>query len=246
MHSTLGHGWSKLEIVEAVLSPDLQSPLSIRWIAFVSVIMRHCGRLPPHRTQTRKQRRRSRDQRHLRQVHQLLHHPLIHPHLDQVVNGDPVVSGLGTTAIHAVVLAQLLIDGKDIGPHLFFVPLRYAEAGKLFSGVNAGDIGPKTYGAFAGLDDNWARFDDYIIPRENMFMKHSQVSKVASTPSLSARRCPTLVSCLSVPKSSTDTDRCPPAASPSPSATPPSVVNSATQTPPPKPTPNAQSSPTHS
>ncbi|KAE8261023.1 hypothetical protein A4X03_0g3610, partial [Tilletia caries] len=36
---------------------------------------------------------------------------------------------------------------------------------------------PKAYGAFGGLDNGWARFDHYRIPRENMFMKHSQVTK---------------------------------------------------------------------
>ncbi|CAD6960667.1 unnamed protein product, partial [Tilletia caries] len=87
------------------------------------------------------------------------------------------VSALGTTATHAVVQAQLILDGKDIGPHLFFVPLRSFETGQLFEGVHAGDIGPKAYGAFGGLDNGWARFDNYRIPRENMFMKHSQVTK---------------------------------------------------------------------
>ncbi|KAE8236909.1 hypothetical protein A4X03_0g9283, partial [Tilletia caries] len=36
---------------------------------------------------------------------------------------------------------------------------------------------PKAYGAFGGLDNGWARSDNYRIPRENMFMKHSQVTK---------------------------------------------------------------------
>ncbi|CAD6950486.1 unnamed protein product [Tilletia caries] len=85
--------------------------------------------------------------------------------------------GLGTTATHAVVQAQLILDGKGIGPHLFFVPLRSVETGQLFEGVHAGDIGPKAYGAFGGLDNGWARSDHYRIPRENMFMKHSQVTK---------------------------------------------------------------------
>ncbi|CAD6914869.1 unnamed protein product [Tilletia controversa] len=83
--------------------------------------------------------------------------------------------GLGTR--HHRDVTQLILDGKDIGPHLFFVPLRSFETGQLFEGVHAGDIGPKAYGAFGGLDNGWARFDNYRIPRENMFMKHSQVTK---------------------------------------------------------------------
>ncbi|KAE8235942.1 hypothetical protein A4X13_0g9322 [Tilletia indica] len=208
MYSTLGHGWSTLEIVKAVLCLDLRSPLSIRWNAFVPVIM---SRITPDQID----RWAGCAMRHVilgAYLHTELRHgsnvaslettatftgpptpsSSTHPSSPRP-SGGPVLSGLGTTAIHAVVLAQLLLDGKDIGQHLFFVPLRYAEAGKLFPAVTAGDIGPKTYGAFAGLDNSWARLDDYIIPRENMFMKHSQVSKVAFTPSLPARRCPTSV-----------------------------------------------------
>ncbi|KAE8213277.1 hypothetical protein CF327_g3188 [Tilletia walkeri] len=184
------HGWSTLEIVEAVLSLDLQSPISIHWIAFVPVIMsqgtpdqidRWAGRAMRHEImgaylQT--------ELGHGSNVAGLETTATFDKSTDSFIIHSPTLTstkwwagGLGTTATHAVVQAQLLIDGKDIGPHLFFVPLRSVETGELFPGVNAGDIGPKAYGAFAGLDNGWARFDHYKIPRENMFMKHSQVSK---------------------------------------------------------------------
>jgi len=34
------------------------------------------------------------------------------------------VGGLGKTATHGVVQAKLMLSGEDMGPHLFFVPLR--------------------------------------------------------------------------------------------------------------------------
>lgn len=34
------------------------------------------------------------------------------------------IGGLGKTATHGVVQAKLILDGKDYGPHLFFVQLR--------------------------------------------------------------------------------------------------------------------------
>jgi acyl-CoA oxidase len=85
--------------------------------------------------------------------------------------------GSGTTATHGIVQAQLIIAGKRYGPHLFFTPLRSLKDGKLFDGIVAGDIGPKTYDAFAGLDNGWVRFDHVKLPRFNMLAKHAQVLK---------------------------------------------------------------------
>ncbi|CAD6981063.1 unnamed protein product [Tilletia controversa] len=163
---------------EAMLSLDLQSPITIHWIAFVPVIM-------SQGTPDQIDRWGSRAMRH----------EIMGAYLQTELGHGSNVAGLETTATfdkasaiihsstltstkwHAVVQAQLILDGKGIGPHLFFVPLRSVETGQLFEGVHAGDIGPKAYGAFGGLDNGWARSDHYRIPRENMFMKHSQVTK---------------------------------------------------------------------
>ncbi|KAK0557968.1 hypothetical protein OC844_005447 [Tilletia horrida] len=184
------HGWSTIEIVEAVLSLDLQSPITIHWIAFVPVLLsqgtpeqidRWAGRAMRHEImgaylQT--------ELGHGSNVAGLETTATFEKASDSFIIHSPTVTstkwwagGLGTTATHAVVQAQLILDGKNIGPHLFFVPLRSVQTGELYPGVSAGDIGPKAYGAFAGLDNGWARFDHYKIPRENMFMKHSRVTK---------------------------------------------------------------------
>ncbi|KAF7732469.1 hypothetical protein EC973_003214 [Apophysomyces ossiformis] len=87
------------------------------------------------------------------------------------------IGGLGTTATHAVVQAQLIISGKSYGPHLFIVPVRSPVDHKVIDGVQVGDIGPKAYGGFSTMDNGYAIFDHVRIPRENMLMRFSKVTK---------------------------------------------------------------------
>lgn len=51
--------------------------------------------------------------------------------------------GLGRTATHSCVMAQLIIDGKRYGPHPFVVTLRDLESREALPGRKIGDIGPK-------------------------------------------------------------------------------------------------------
>lgn len=81
--------------------------------------------------------------------------------------------GLGKTANHVILMAQLYIDGKVLGPHPFMVQIRDLETHRSLPGVIVGEIGPR-----AGLNSNdngFLRFDHHRIPRTNMLMKHSQV-----------------------------------------------------------------------
>ncbi|KAF9961438.1 acyl-coenzyme A oxidase [Mortierella alpina] len=87
------------------------------------------------------------------------------------------IGGLGAMCTHAVVQAKLIIDGIDHGAHVFVVPIRSLENHKPFPGVQVGDIGPKAYGGFNKMDNGFARFDKYRIPRENMLMRYSKVSR---------------------------------------------------------------------
>ncbi|KAG0006937.1 acyl-coenzyme A oxidase [Modicella reniformis] len=57
--------------------------------------------------------------------------------------------------------------------HTFVVPLRSLEDHKPFPGIEVGDIGPKAYNGFNGF----ARFTKYRIPRENMLMRFSKMSR---------------------------------------------------------------------
>jgi acyl-CoA oxidase len=69
---------------------------------------------------------------------------------DEFVIHSPTISstkfwpaGLGFSTTHSVVVAQLVVNQKQIGPHLFIVQLRSVEDGKPMSGIKMGDIGLK-------------------------------------------------------------------------------------------------------
>jgi acyl-CoA oxidase len=72
-------------------------------------------------------------------------------------------------------LAKLIIDEHDYGAHTFFVPIRSLNNHKIFPGITIHDIGPKV-GANT-MDNGFMMFDHYRIPRENMLMRYSRVSR---------------------------------------------------------------------
>ncbi|KAG1859510.1 peroxisomal oxidase [Suillus tomentosus] len=80
------------------------------------------------------------------------------------------IGALGKSATHGAVQAKLILpDGRDMGPHLFFMQLRSL-------GITVGDIGPKASGGMAAQDQGFARFDHVQIPRTNMFLKFAEVT----------------------------------------------------------------------
>ncbi|KAF8932927.1 acyl-CoA dehydrogenase/oxidase [Dissophora ornata] len=85
------------------------------------------------------------------------------------------IGTLGKIANHAVVQAKLIINGKDYGAHPFLVPLRSLKDHTPLPGVVIKDQGPKQ-GAIS-MDNGYARFNNVRIPRENMLMRFSQVSR---------------------------------------------------------------------
>ncbi|KAI8971350.1 acyl-CoA dehydrogenase/oxidase C-terminal [Pilobolus umbonatus] len=87
------------------------------------------------------------------------------------------IGALGVCSTHALVQAQLIVDNHNHGPHLFIVPLRSTIDLKPLKGIKVGDIGPKAYGGFSTMDNGYAMFDHVRIPRENMLMKFSQLTR---------------------------------------------------------------------
>ncbi|KAF9195142.1 hypothetical protein BGZ51_004569 [Haplosporangium sp. Z 767] len=85
------------------------------------------------------------------------------------------IGTLGKIANHAVVQAKLIINGKDYGAHPFLVPIRSLKDHTPLPGVLIKDQGPKQ-GAIS-MDNGYARFNHVRIPRENMLMRFSQVSR---------------------------------------------------------------------
>ncbi|RIA96762.1 peroxisomal acyl-coenzyme A oxidase 1 [Glomus cerebriforme] len=81
---------------------------------------------------------------------------------------------IARTSTHAALFARLIIDGKDYGVHPFLVQLR-GENHKPLPGIDIGDVGPK-YG-YNNIDNGFVRFTHVRIPRDQMLMKFSKVSR---------------------------------------------------------------------
>lgn len=107
------------------------------------------------------------------------------PQTDEFVIHSPTLTsskwwpgGLGKVSTHAVVYARLITDGKDYGVHGFIVQLRSMENHLPLPGITVGDIGMKFgSGAYNTMDNGVLRFDHVRIPRDQMLMKVSQVTR---------------------------------------------------------------------
>lgn len=82
---------------------------------------------------------------------------------------------LGLVANHVVCMAQLIIGEENHGVHGFIVQIRDLETNKTLPGIEAGDIGEKF--GFNTKDNGFLRFDHVRIPRENMLMRYTKVTK---------------------------------------------------------------------
>ncbi|KAA0186590.1 hypothetical protein HAZT_HAZT004737, partial [Hyalella azteca] len=83
--------------------------------------------------------------------------------------------GLGKTANHAVVMAQLYTEGKCWGPHAFIVQLRDLDTHASLPGISVGEIGPRL--GTNSQDNGFLRLHHVRIPRLHMLMQHAQVTK---------------------------------------------------------------------
>ncbi|KAL3630055.1 acyl-coenzyme A oxidase [Castilleja foliolosa] len=107
------------------------------------------------------------------------------PHTDEFVIHSPTLTsskwwpgGLGKVSTHAIVYARLLLNGKDHGVHGFIVQLRSLEDHTPLPGITVGDIGMKFgNGAYNTMDNGVLRFDHVRIPRNQMLMRVSEVTR---------------------------------------------------------------------
>ncbi|ESO91273.1 hypothetical protein LOTGIDRAFT_105863 [Lottia gigantea] len=83
--------------------------------------------------------------------------------------------GLGKSCTHAIVLAQLIIHGKNYGLHPFLVQIRSLEDHSSLRGITVGDIGPKL--AINTVDNGFLKFHNHHIPRDHMLMRNAKVSR---------------------------------------------------------------------
>lgn len=85
------------------------------------------------------------------------------------------IGGAAKTATVAAVFANLLINDKNEGPHVFLVPLRDKKTYKVLPGITIGDCGRKI--GQEQIDNGFILFNNVRIPRENMLNKLSNVTK---------------------------------------------------------------------
>ncbi|XP_047308469.1 peroxisomal acyl-coenzyme A oxidase 1-like [Impatiens glandulifera] len=86
--------------------------------------------------------------------------------------------GLGKVATHAVVYARLITDGQDYGVNGFIVQIRSLEDHTPLPGITVGDIGMKFgNGGYNSMDNGVLVFDHVRIPRDQMLMRVSQVTR---------------------------------------------------------------------
>ncbi len=78
-------------------------------------------------------------------------------------------------ANHALVMAKLLVDGKNLGQHFFMVRLRRQTDHSLLPGIDTGDIGPKH--GYTMKDNGYATFNQVRIPRFNMLMGYQELDR---------------------------------------------------------------------
>ncbi|KIW99679.1 uncharacterized protein Z518_11092 [Rhinocladiella mackenziei CBS 650.93] len=83
------------------------------------------------------------------------------------------IGSLGKAANHAVVMAQLYINGKNYGPHPFVVQIRDLKTHEPLPNIHVGDIGPKF--GYNTMDNGFLLFKNVKIPHVNMLARFSRV-----------------------------------------------------------------------
>ncbi|KGN49757.2 peroxisomal acyl-coenzyme A oxidase 1 [Cucumis sativus] len=107
------------------------------------------------------------------------------PKTDEFVIHSPTLTsskwwpgGLGKVSTHAVVFARLITNGRDYGVHGFIVQIRSLDDHSVLPGITIGDIGVKFgNGAYNTMDNGVMHFDHIRIPRNQLLMRFSQVTR---------------------------------------------------------------------
>ncbi|KAH7110929.1 acyl-CoA dehydrogenase/oxidase C-terminal [Dactylonectria macrodidyma] len=106
---------------------------------------------------------------------------------DEFVINSPTLSSTkfwigatGVWATHSIVVARLLIRGKDYGIHLFLTQLRDLDTQQLMPGVEIYELGPKVFQGMLGMDNGAVRFQNVRIPRSQMLARNARVERDGS------------------------------------------------------------------
>lgn len=99
------------------------------------------------------------------------------------------IGSLGRTANHAVVMAQLIINGKSYGPTPFCVQIRDMKTHEPLENIHVGDIGPKF--GYNTMDNGFLLFNKVKVPHISMLAKFTHVDP--ATGKFARRGSPSLV-----------------------------------------------------
>ncbi|XP_076759284.1 peroxisomal acyl-coenzyme A oxidase 3 [Xylocopa sonorina] len=84
--------------------------------------------------------------------------------------------GLGKSATHAIIFAQLIThDQQNRGLHIFLVPIRDPDTGDVYPGVIIGDMGKKI--GLNGVDNGFVMFNNYSISRTSLLNRTADVTE---------------------------------------------------------------------
>ncbi|KAH8811027.1 acyl-CoA dehydrogenase/oxidase C-terminal [Xylogone sp. PMI_703] len=106
---------------------------------------------------------------------------------DEFIINSPTLSSTkywigasGIWATHALVVARLIIHGKDLGNHIFLTQLRNLETQELMPGVEIYELGPKVFQGMLGVDNGALQFHQVRVPRNQMLARNAQVHRDGS------------------------------------------------------------------
>jgi acyl-CoA oxidase len=85
------------------------------------------------------------------------------------------IGSLGRTANHAIVMAQLIVEGKSYGPHPFVVQVRDLKTHKVLPDRYCGDIGNKQ--GYNSMDNGYLLLNKVKVPHVNLLARFSGVDK---------------------------------------------------------------------
>jgi acyl-CoA oxidase len=89
------------------------------------------------------------------------------------------IGTLGRTANHAIVMAQLIVNGENHGPHPFVLQVRDMKTHQPLEGIHIGDVGPKV--GYNTMDNGFMLFNNYKVPHDAMLARYSRVDPDTNT-----------------------------------------------------------------
>ncbi|KAK4702625.1 acyl-CoA oxidase, partial [Phenoliferia sp. Uapishka_3] len=186
-------GWSHAEFTQATSLADEALPLHLHEVAFIPVIASQGSDeqqriwLPQASAHAILGAYLQTELGHGSNVQQLETTATFDSAKDEFIINSPTVTStkwwigaLGLLATHGAVQARLIINGKDLGPHLFLMQLRCLDTHQTLPGVTIGEIGPKIHGGYNTVDNGWASFDNVRVPRNQMLSRFAQVARDGS------------------------------------------------------------------